>query len=93
MKKLICLLSFGLFGFAMFTGEYASTASAQHRVHHKKHWSKRKKDAVIGGVAGAATGAIVSKHKGTGALIGGAAGAGAGYLIGRHKDKKAGRLH
>jgi hypothetical protein len=91
MKKLICVLSFGLFGLTMFTGEYTSTASAQHYVHKKK-WSKRKKNAVIGGAAGAATGAIVSHHKGRGALIGGAVGAGAGYLYGRHKDKKAGRL-
>ena len=54
----------------------------------KKHWSHRKKDAVIGGGAGAATGAIVSKHHVKGAVIGGAIGAGAGYIVGKKKDKK-----
>jgi len=44
---------------------------------------------VIGGVAGAATGALVSKNKGRGALIGAGVGTGAGYLYGRRKDKKA----
>ena len=57
-------------------------------VKKKKGWSHRKKYAVIGGAAGAATGAIVSKHRVAGGLIGGAVGAGAGYIIGRHKDKK-----
>jgi hypothetical protein len=55
----------------------------------KKHWSHRKKDAVIGAGAGAATGAIVSKHPVKGAVIGGAVGAGAGYIVGKKKDKKA----
>ena len=54
----------------------------------KKHWSHRKKDAVIGAGAGAATGAIVSKHHVKGAVIGGAVGAGAGYVVGKKKDKK-----
>jgi uncharacterized membrane protein YsdA (DUF1294 family) len=54
---------------------------------HKK-WSHRKKGAVVGGLAGAGVGAVVSHHKGKGALIGGAIGATAGYLHGRSKDKK-----
>ncbi|MCW3106243.1 MAG: hypothetical protein JWQ09_749 [Segetibacter sp.] len=54
----------------------------------KKRWSHRKKEAVIGGLAGAGVGAVVSHKKGKGALIGGAVGATAGYLHGRHKDKK-----
>jgi len=91
MKKLICIVTFGLFGWTMFTGEYASQTQAQHRVY-KKHWSKRKKNAVIGGAAGAVTGAVVSHNKVKGALIGGAVGTGAGYLYGRHKDKKLGNL-
>jgi outer membrane lipoprotein SlyB len=86
MKKLIMLLTFGLFGFTMFTGEFATEAQSQTV---KKKWSKRKKGAVIGGVAGAATGAIISRKKGKGALIGGAVGAAGGYLYGRHKEKKA----
>lgn len=84
------IVSFSLFGLTMFTGEYASDAQGQ-TVVKKRKWSHRKKDAVIGGVAGAATGAIISRDKGKGALIGGAIGAGAGYLYGRHKDRKAGR--
>lgn len=54
----------------------------------KKRWSHRKKDAVIGGAAGAGVGALVSHKKGKGALIGGAVGATAGYLHGKSKDKK-----
>lgn len=78
MKKLLSIatLAFGL------TLASAGINEAAAQTNHKK------KDAIIGGVAGAATGAIVSHKKGKGALIGGAAGAGAGYLIGRHKDKK-----
>jgi hypothetical protein len=57
-----------------------------------RRWSHRKKDAVIGGVVGAGTGAIISHDKSKGAIVGGVLGAGAGYLHGRHKDKKTGRL-
>ncbi len=46
---------------------------------------------MIGGVAGAAGGAIISKHKGTGAAIGGVIGAAGGYIIGNEKDKKNNR--
>jgi uncharacterized protein YcfJ len=91
MKKLICVLTFGIFGLTMFTGEYASEAKGQTKVVvQKKKWSHRKKGAVIGGVAGATTGAIVSRRKGRGAVVGGAVGAGAGYLIGKRKDKRGG---
>lgn len=58
----------------------------------KKGWSKAAKGAVIGGVTGAAAGAIINKkNRGAGAVIGGAVGAGVGYGIGRAKDKKDGR--
>lgn len=45
--------------------------------------------AAIGGVGGAATGAIVGgqHHRLLGALLGGALGAGGGYLIGANKDR------
>jgi uncharacterized protein YcfJ len=47
------------------------------------------KGAVVGGVAGAVTGALVSKEKPVkGALVGGAIGAGAGALTGAAIDKK-----
>lgn len=84
MKKLIRVLSFLIVLFAFSI----SIASAQtHR-----RWSHRKKDAVIGAGAGAATGAIISHDKSKGAIIGGAVGAGAGYLHGRKKDKQAGTI-
>ncbi|MFA9190558.1 YMGG-like glycine zipper-containing protein [Flavobacterium sp. FZUC8N2.13] len=44
----------------------------------RKKWSSTAKGAVIGAGVGAATGAIISKKKGTGAIIGGLAGAGVG---------------
>lgn len=84
MKKMffVVALAMGLTTLSATVNE----AAAQHR------WSSRKKGAVIGGVVGAGTGAIVGHKKGKSAIIGGAAGAGAGYLIGRHRDKKKGRL-
>ena len=55
--------------------------------------SSRKKGAIIGGVAGAGTGAVISKnHRAKHAVIGGVIGAGTGYLYGRHRDKEKGRL-
>jgi hypothetical protein len=48
--------------------------------------------AAIGGVGGAATGALVGgeHHRLLGALVGGAVGAGGGYLIGANKDRITG---
>jgi hypothetical protein len=57
----------------------------------RRGWSSAAKGAVIGGVAGAATGILVDKKDGRGAVIGGVLGAGTGYVIGRDKDKKTGR--
>jgi hypothetical protein len=90
MKKLIIMLTFSVFGLTMFTGEF-NTAGAQTSTQKKK-WSSRKKGALYGAAAGAATGIIISKKDKKGALIGAAAGAGTGYLIGRQRDKKKGRL-
>src|SRR5690349_11974249 len=55
--------------------------------------SAGQQGAAIGGVGGAATGAIVGgeHHRLLGALLGGAVGAGGGYLIGANKDKIMGR--
>jgi outer membrane lipoprotein SlyB len=83
MKKVFYLLII-IFTLTIF---YSAGVDAQSK-KTKKHWSHRKKDAVIGGTAGAATGAIVSKHHVKGAVIGGAVGAGAGYIVGKKKDKK-----
>jgi len=57
----------------------------------RRGWSSAAKGAVIGGVAGAATGILVDKKDGRGAAIGGVIGAGTGYVIGRSKDKRTGR--
>lgn len=83
MKKLIYVLTI-IFAFTFL---FNIDINAQSK-KTKKHWSHRKKDAVIGAGAGAATGAIVSKHHVKGAVIGGAVGAGAGYIVGKKKDKK-----
>lgn len=58
----------------------------------KKGWSKAARNATIGGVGGAVTGAIISKNKVKGAVIGGVIGAAGGYILGRSKDKKEGRV-
>ena len=58
----------------------------------RKKWSKAAKGAVIGGVVGAAGGAVINKrNRAAGAVIGGVLGAGGGYVIGRTMDKKDGR--
>lgn len=84
MKKAFLVIALAL-GLTTVSGAF-NEAVAQ------KKSSSRKKDAIIGGVVGAGTGAIVSHKKAKGAIIGGALGAGAGYMIGRHKDKKKGQL-
>lgn len=69
----------------------SSSSTSTQSSTKKKGWSKGAQDAVIGGAAGAVGGAIISKHKGTGAAIGAAIGAAGGYIIGHDKDKKDGR--
>jgi len=70
----------------------ANTTEAAPVTEKKKGWSKAAKGAVIGGVTGAAAGAIITKkNRAAGAVIGGAVGAGVGYGIGRAKDRKDGR--
>jgi len=70
------------------------TASSSSGTSSKpKGWSGAAKGAVIGGVAGAAGGAVINKkNRAIGAVIGGVLGAGAGYGIGRGMDKKDGRI-
>jgi len=88
MKKLFVIVAMA-FGLTIFSAPLMETQAQSKTVVKKKTgWSHRKKYAVIGGAAGAVTGAAVSKHRVKGAVIGGAVGAGAGYLLGRHKDKK-----
>lgn len=70
------------------TGKDSQTASTGTQVQKKKGMSKATQGAIIGGVAGAVGGAIISKKKGLGAVVGGIAGAAGGYIIGNKMDKK-----
>lgn len=70
-----------------------SSESSQPAKAEKKGISKAAKGAVIGGVAGAAGGAVLNKkNRVVGAVIGAVIGAGGGYVVGRQMDKKDGRI-
>jgi hypothetical protein len=74
------------------SGVSRSSSGSSGTVSRKKGWSSAAKGAVIGGVAGAAGGAIINKkNRALGGVIGGVLGAGAGYGIGRGIDKRNGR--
>jgi hypothetical protein len=70
---------------------YVNNNTAQPVVQKRKGMSNTAKGALIGAGVGAATGAVVSKKKGTGAVIGGlagaAVGAGTGAIIDDKKNK------
>ena len=67
-------------------------SESENSAKAKKGWSKTAKGAVIGGVVGAGTGAVVNKkNRAAGAVVGGVVGAGAGAIIGNEMDKKDGR--
>lgn len=88
MKKLILILTMA-FGLTIVTGGFTEAQAQSKTVTKSKTASSHKKKyALIGGGAGAVTGALVSKHHVRGAVIGGAVGAGGGYLLGRHRDKE-----
>jgi hypothetical protein len=75
------------------SGRAVSSSSNTAKAAQKKGWSKAAKGAVIGGVAGAAGGAIINKkNRAVGAVIGGVIGAAGGYGIGRGMDKRDGRI-
>jgi len=75
------------------SGSMSNESSQTAKVEKKEGWSKAAKGAVIGGVAGAAGGAIINKqNRVVGAVIGGVVGAAGGYGIGRQMDKKDGRI-
>ncbi|MGZ3845434.1 MAG: YMGG-like glycine zipper-containing protein [Flavisolibacter sp.] len=74
------------------TSTHNSSGTSTAQGSQKKGWSKTAKGAVIGGVVGAGTGAVIDKkHRGAGAVIGGVLGAGTGAVIGNDMDKKDGR--
>jgi hypothetical protein len=71
----------------------SGTGTETAKAEKKEGWSKAAKGAVIGGVAGAAGGAVLNKkNRVAGAVIGGVIGAAGGYGIGRTMDKKDGRI-
>jgi hypothetical protein len=74
-------------------GSMSNESSQTAKVEKKKGWSQAAKGAVIGGIAGAAGGAILNKkNRVVGAVIGGVIGAAGGYGIGNGMDKKDGRI-
>jgi hypothetical protein len=75
------------------SGTMSSGSEQTAKVEQKKGWSKAAKGAVIGGVVGAAGGAVINKkNRVLGAVIGGVVGAAGGYGIGKGMDKKDGRI-
>jgi hypothetical protein len=74
-------------------GDMSNESSQTAKVEKKEGWSKAAKGAVIGGVTGAAAGAVINKkNRVAGAVIGGVLGAAGGYGVGRTMDKKDGRI-
>ena len=74
------------------TSGNGSEATGSAEPAAKKGWSKTAKGAVIGGVVGAGSGAVINKkNRAAGAVIGGVVGAGAGAVIGNEADKQDGR--
>ncbi len=65
----------------LLTSFYAPEARAQ--------WSPQAKGAVIGGLGGAAAGALINKrNRAVGGIVGGVAGGAIGYGVGKHIDNK-----
>lgn len=65
----------------LLTSFHAPAAHAQ--------WSPQAKGAVIGGLGGAAAGAIINKrNRAVGGVVGGVAGGAIGYGVGKHIDNK-----
>jgi hypothetical protein len=74
------------------TATTSTSSESEGAASKKKGWSKTAKGAVVGGVVGAGTGAVVNKkNRAAGAVIGGVIGAGTGAVIGNEMDKKDGR--
>jgi hypothetical protein len=65
-----------------------TASTGDEKVQKKTGMNKATQGAIIGGVAGAVGGAVISKKKGLGAVVGGIAGAAGGYIIGKNMDKK-----
>lgn len=80
MKKVSLMLALVMF----VTALYSNMAQAQNG-----KWSPQAKGAVIGGLGGAAAGAIIHKrNRAVGGVVGGVAGTGIGYAIGKRTDNR-----
>ena len=80
MKKVSLVLALVM----MLTAVFSVKSQAQNG-----KWSPQAKGAVIGGLGGAAAGAIINKrNRVVGGAVGGVAGAGVGYARGKHTDNK-----
>ena len=67
----------------LLTAIFSSNAQAQAK------WSPQAKGAVIGGLGGAAAGAIIHKrNRAVGGIVGGVVGGGVGYAVGKRVDNK-----
>ena len=70
--------------FALIILLSALSAPAAHA-----QWSPQAKGAVIGGLGGAAAGALINKrNRAVGGIVGGVAGGAIGYGVGKHIDNK-----
>lgn len=74
------------------TGTETASQPAEAEKAKKDGISKGAQGAIIGGIGGAAAGAIITR-KGKGAVIGGVIGAAGGYILGRKKDRADGRVN
>ena len=65
------------------------TSVFSHKAQAQAKWSPQAKGAVIGGLGGAAAGAIINKrNRAVGGVVGGVVGGGVGYAVGKHVDNK-----
>ena len=67
----------------------SALGSPAARAQDNRGWSPQAKGAVIGGLGGAAAGAIINKrNRAVGGVVGGVAGGAIGYGVGKHVDNK-----
>ena len=60
-----------------------------HTPEARAQWSPQAKGAIIGGLGGAAAGALINKrNRAVGGIVGGVAGGAIGYGVGKHIDNK-----
>ncbi|GAB3868050.1 hypothetical protein GCM10028824_11870 [Hymenobacter segetis] len=76
-----------LFALLVLLSTSFSTRSAQAQI--LKNWSPQAKGTAIGGLGGAAAGALINKrNRVVGGVVGGVAGGAIGYGVGKHIDNK-----